>query len=93
MKQAGLGRTPELFRERAGLLWREIEPKDLDCDQAIASGLVRAKNGTQRPDTDLMQHPEGAEGWRGRESCRVFSCQVQCSSTKDLGGSKKCNTL
>ena len=42
-----------------------------------------------RTHADLMQHPEGAEGWRWCEGRRIVSGQFQALP----GGLKKCNTL
>ncbi len=90
--EACLDRAPELVRKRARLFRCEIEPECLDRDESIARRLVCPVDGTKCADTDLMQHPEGAERRWGRESSRVVSGQVPCSSCRCESG-KKCNTL
>ena len=80
VEEAGVRGLRQLVGERAGLLGRDVESKDLDGDEPIAGGLVGSENGSKRADTDLMQHPEGAKRWRGRKSGRVVSGQLRCSS-------------
>ena len=68
------------FGEHLGLFGNDVEPEYLDRHQAVARGLIGAKNGTKSADTDLVQHPEGAECWRRRECAWVLSGQRRNSS-------------
>ena len=85
MKEAGIGRAPQLVGERSRLLRRNVEPEHLDRDQSIARRLIGPKNRTKRPNTDLVQDPKRSErwGWRRRRPDRLWSFR---------GGTKKCNT-
>ena len=55
----------QLVGERLRLLGGDVEPEHLDGDQTIARRFIGAKDGTKRANTDLMQHPEGAEAGGG----------------------------
>ena len=79
MEKADLRGSRELVRKGAGLLGSDVEAEDFDSDEPISRGLVCSKNGPKRADTDLMQHPEGAKGWRRRKPGRVVSGQLRCS--------------
>ena len=87
-KSDGLGGAAQRVGEHLGLFGDDVEPEDLDRDQAVARRLIGAKNGTESANTNLMQHPEGAECWRRRESAWVLSGQRRNSS----GRSSECNT-
>ena len=88
MAERRLGGTAEPGRERVRLFGDDVEPEGLDGDEAIARGFVGAKDGTESANTNLMQHPEGTECRRRRESAGVLSGQRKNSS----GGSRECNT-
>lgn len=67
--------------EIRGLFRREVETKDFDCDEPIAtvvSGigwLVRPKDRTQRARTNLMENPEWPERFRRKVQDRIFAVQ------------------
>ena len=61
-----------------------VEAEYLHRDEAVASRPVGPKHGTQRADTDLMQHAERAERRRRGEGGRIVSGQLNSS-----GGIKK----
>jgi hypothetical protein len=43
----------------------DVEPEDFDGDEPLACRIVRAKYGTERARTDLMENPKRPEGlWR-----------------------------
>jgi bacillithiol biosynthesis cysteine-adding enzyme BshC len=65
----------ELGDERGCLLRREVETKDFDCDEPIASGLVCAEDRTQRTRTNLMENPEWPERFRRKVQDRIFAVQ------------------
>ena len=88
VKEGGFGGPAQRVGEQLGLFGDDVEPEDLDGDQAVAGRLICTKNGTKSANTNLMQHPEGAECWRRRESAWVLSGQRRNSS----GGSSECNT-
>ena len=67
MEQGGFGGAAQRVGEHLGLFGDDVEPEDLDGHQAIARRLIGAKNGTESANTNLVQHPEGAECWRRRE--------------------------
>src|SRR4051794_2848479 len=73
MKQASVSGTSQLISEGSGLLRCHVEAEDFDCNQAVASRLVRAEYRPERANTNLMQDPEWSEcgGWS--ECCRVVS--------------------
>jgi hypothetical protein len=75
MEERDTGSARKLVGQRSCLLGRDIQSKDFDRDEAIARGFVCAKDGTESADTDLMQHPEGAERGRWGESGRIVSGQ------------------
>ena len=69
-------------RDQRGRLFRgEIETKDLDCDEPVAtfisgvSGLVRTEDRTQRARTNLMENPERPECFRRKVQDRIFAVQ------------------
>ena len=68
MEQRGFGGAGQRVREHLGLFGDDVEPEDLDGHQAVARRLIGAKNGTESTNTNLMQHPEGAECWRRRKA-------------------------
>ena len=72
-------------REHLGLFGDDVEPEHLDGHQAIARGLIGAENGTKSANTNLMQHPEGAECWRRRDSAWV----PLVSDGNSSGGSRR----
>src|SRR6185503_1445879 len=81
-------RAGQRVGEHLGLFGDDVEAEDLDGDQAVARRLISAENGTKSTNTDLVQHPEGAECWRRRKCAWVLSGQRRNSS----GGSSECNT-
>ena len=88
MKERRLGGAGQRVGEQLRLFGNDVEAEHLDRDQAVARRLIRSKNGTKGANTDLMQHPEGAECWRRRESAWVLSGQRRYSS----GRSSECST-
>ena len=68
VKERGFGGPAQRLGEQLGLFGDDVEPEDLDGNQAVAGRLICAENGTKSANTNLMQHPEGAECWRRRES-------------------------
>ena len=65
----------ELGDERRRLFGSEVETKDLDRDEPIASGLVRTEDRTQRARTNLMENPEWPECFRRKVQDRIFAVQ------------------
>lgn len=68
----------ELRHERGGLLRGEVEAKDFDRYEPIAtltSGLVCAEDRTQRARTNLMENPERPERVRRKVQDRIFAVQ------------------
>lgn len=65
----------QMTDERGGLLGREIETEDFDRDESIAAGLVRAKDGTERARTNLMENPVGPECLWGKVQDGIFAVQ------------------
>ena len=57
------------------MLRSEVETKDLDRDEPIASGLVGAEDRTQRARTNLMENPERPECFRRKVQDRIFAVQ------------------
>ena len=64
VEQRGLRRALQRVRQRLRLFGDDVEAEDLDRDEAIVRGLIGAKHGTECANAYLVQHPEGAEGWR-----------------------------
>ncbi len=63
-------------RQLRRLFRRQIDGEDLDGDQAIALGIVRAKHRPQDASTNLMEEPESTKrGWRN----------VGCAGRQRLG--------
>jgi hypothetical protein len=90
MEQSGISGRRQLVGERLRLLGCDVESEDLDRDETIAGGFVCPEDRPERANADLMQHPEGAEGWRWCERRRIVSGQF----TELLeAGLKKCNTI
>jgi hypothetical protein len=52
---------------------RQVEPEQLDRDEALVLGIVTAENRTKGACPDLMENAEWTEGVRGRaaDSFRV----------------------
>ena len=65
----------ELVGKHLRLFGCDVETKNLDGDQAIARGLVRAEHRTECADADLMQDPERAKRRRRGECGRIVSGQ------------------
>jgi hypothetical protein len=84
VEKTGLGRLGQLVRERMRLLGGDVEAEDLHGNETVTRGLVCAENRTKRANTDLMQHPEGAERRRWGEGRRIFSGQGACSSRDQM---------
>ena len=61
--------------ELRGLFGSEIESKDFDRNEPIARRLVRAKDGTQRARTNLMENPEWPERFGRKVQDRIFAVQ------------------
>ncbi len=76
MEQSGFRRFRQLVSERLCLLRCDVETKELDGHEPVAGWLVGAEDGTKRADTDLMQHPEGAECGGRCERRRIVSGQL-----------------
>lgn len=78
MIDAGGDERLELDDERLGLFRRQVETKNFDCDEPIAtivSGLVCAEDRTQRARTNLMENPERPERFRRKVQDRIFAVQ------------------
>jgi bacillithiol synthase len=65
----------ELVDERSGLFRCEVETKNFDRDEPIASRLVCAEDRTQRTRTNLMENPERPERFRRKVQDRIFAVQ------------------
>jgi bacillithiol biosynthesis cysteine-adding enzyme BshC len=65
----------ELRHERGGLFRREVETKNFDRYEPIASRLVCAEDRTQRARTNLMENPEWPERFRRKVQDRIFAVQ------------------
>jgi bacillithiol biosynthesis cysteine-adding enzyme BshC len=57
------------------LFGSEVETKDLDRYEPIASGLVRTEDRPQRARTNLMENPEWPECFRRKVQDRIFAVQ------------------
>ena len=81
MVDVGVNQRPQVRGEIGGLFGGEVESKDLDCDEPIAtfvsgvSRLVRPKDRTQRARTNLMENPERPERFRRKVQDRIFAVQ------------------
>ena len=75
VEQRRLSRGGERVRERLRLFGNDVEPEDLDGDEAVAGRLVSAENGSQRANPNLVQHPERTECRGRRKGAGVLSCQ------------------
>ena len=75
MKKPGFRGRCEFIRQRLGLLGCDVEPENLDRDKAVPRRFVSSEHRAERTDADLMQHPEGAECWRGGERVLIVSGQ------------------
>ena len=65
VRQAGSDQPLEFSDELMHTLWRQIDTKDFDGDEAIAIGIESAKHGPKSAGTNLMENPEWTEGvWR-----------------------------
>ena len=77
----GVDQRLERGNQRGRLFRGEIETKDLDCDEPVAtfvsgvSGLVRTEDRTQRARTNLMENPERPECFRRKVQDRIFAVQ------------------
>ena len=90
MEQSGISGGRQLVSERVRLLGCDVEAEHLDRDEAIAGRFVGSEDRAERANANLMQHPEGAEGWWWCERRRIVSGQF----TELLeAGLKKCNTI
>jgi hypothetical protein len=65
----------ELSDELMDALGRQVEPEDLDGDDAILVRVDRAEDGTEDTGANLMKNTERSEGVRWR---RAGSVRVQC---------------
>src|SRR5688572_18101600 len=68
----------ELGRERCSLFGSQVETKDFDRYEPIASiisGLVCAEDRSQRARTNLMENPERPECFRRKVQDRIFAVQ------------------
>ena len=70
----------ERRRQLRALLGRRAEPENLQRDETIAAGVVRAKNGTEAAGPNLMQDAKGTTGGRWRVESGSVSVQRWCSS-------------
>ena len=63
----------ELGDELMDALGWQVEPKELDGDDAIGLRVPRPVDRTERPGANLMENAERSEGvrWRGAGSVRV----------------------
>jgi bacillithiol biosynthesis cysteine-adding enzyme BshC len=84
MVDVGRNERPKLGHQRRRLFGSEVETKDLDCDEPIASGLVRAEDRTQRARTNLMENPEWPECFRRKVQDRVFAVQPSNGNMNSL---------
>ena len=69
---------PEAGHERRRLFGSQVETKDFDCYEPIASiirGLIRTEDRTQRARTNLMENPERPECFRRKVQDRIFAVQ------------------
>jgi len=68
MRQTGRDKPIELRREPVRLIGRQIELEQLDRDEPLAIGVVRAENGSERPGADLMKNAKRSKGVGRRSS-------------------------
>jgi len=67
MREAGRNQALELSHQLVDAFGRQIETERFYRDQAIAVGIVRAKDGTYSTGANLMENPEWTENvWRRR---------------------------
>jgi hypothetical protein len=75
MEQSRFAGAAQRVRERARLFRNDVEPEDLDGDEAVAGWFVCAEDGTKCTDANLMQNPKRAEGRRRNVGVRGVSSQ------------------
>lgn len=68
MIEADLAETLQIRRERLELVGQEVQPEDLDRDQAVPGLVVRAEDRAEKTGTDLVENPKRPE--RGRRRVR-----------------------
>ena len=76
MRQIGGDEPLELGHQLVHLVRGKINAEQLDGDEAIFLGLVRTKNGTEGPGTDLMEYAKWSEGVRRRSTDSVRAQRV-----------------
>ena len=74
----------QLGDEGFGLFGREVETKDFDRYEPIASGLVCTEDRTQRARTNLMENPEWPECFRRKVQDRIFAVQSSNGNMNSL---------
>ena len=71
VRQVGGDQPLELGDEPMHALGRQIQTEQLDRDQPVVLGIVRAKHGSQCAGANLMKNTEGTEGVRRRSASSV----------------------
>src|SRR4051812_39779708 len=83
MEERGLDCALQRVGQRLRLLGHDVEPEDFDGNEAVVRRIICSENRTKSANTYLVQHREGAEGWRRRECAWVLSGQRRNSSGSD----------
>ena len=81
MSQVHLDQAPKLVGEPLQFVGQQVETEQLDGNQAVAIGLIRAVDRSQNPGPDLMQDAIRSEDV-GRRSTRSVGVQAGYSSRK-----------
>ena len=89
MIQIGGNKLLERGDELMHALRRQIEAKELDCNEALALRVISAEHRTQRPCTHLMKNTKRSERVWGR-SAGWFRVQRR---TPQRGRTPKCNMV
>ena len=78
MSQLSRNQPLELLHQLVHLFGREVEPKQLNSDEALATCIVAAEDGAERSSADLMKNLKWPERVRRRSAGGV---RVQWSNS------------
>ncbi len=81
MREPGLNQAFQLGNEQVHAFGRQVQTEEFDGNEAVAFGIVSAKNRPEGTGANLMENPEPSEGiWRC--STRSVGVQLKDSSGK-----------
>ena len=90
MRQVRSDQAIERGNEPMSGVWGNVEPELLDGDEPAGVWLIGPEDRAENAGADLMKHPKGAEGIRGRSAGSVRMQRCYSSGNRVIVTLKHC---